>query len=167
MVEQRTAESDPDLAGAARQTDRELRQFLYGSTSRPEDSLERRVRHAVERAERHHPLEAGLTMSVNVLDDGCTASVEEQEAIAAAAGEAVANALQHAAATSITVFVETVDGGAVYASVRDDGRGFDPTIVSDRHGVSDSIIGRMHDVAGRAEIRSSPGGGTEVQLWTS
>jgi signal transduction histidine kinase len=167
MVEQRSAESDPELARAAHQTDRDLRQFLYGSTSRPADSLERRVRHAMERVERHHPLDTGVTLSVNVIEDGCSASVDEQEAIAAAAGEAVANALQHAAATSITVFVETTERGAVFASVRDDGRGFDPTATSDRRGVSDSIIARMRDVGGRAEIRSAPGAGTEVQLWTS
>jgi signal transduction histidine kinase len=49
MVEHRSAATDPDLARAARQTDRELRQFLFGSFSRAEDSLERRVRRAVER----------------------------------------------------------------------------------------------------------------------
>jgi signal transduction histidine kinase len=167
MVEKRSATADPELAGAARQTDRELRQFLYGSASLAADSLERRVRHAVERAERHHPLTAGLTLSVNVIDDGCRASADEQEAIAAATGEAVANALEHAGATSITVFVETTDDGSAYASIRDDGRGFDPSIVGDRHGVADSIVARMHDVGGRSEIRSRPGAGTEVQLWTS
>ena len=65
------------------------------------------------------------------------------------------------------MFVETTDDGAAYASIRDDGRGFDPSIVGDRHGVADSIVARMHDVGGRAEIRSAPGAGTEVQLWTS
>lgn len=167
MVEKRSLDSDPELAGAARQTDRELRQFLYGSSSLAADSLERRVRHAVERAERHHPLIAGLTLSVNVIDDGCRASADEQDAIASATGEAVANALEHAAATSITVFVETTDDGAVYASIRDDGCGFDPAGVRDRHGVADSIVARMRDVGGRAEIRSAQDGGTEVQLWTS
>jgi signal transduction histidine kinase len=165
MVEQRSAQSDPELAGAARQTDRELRQFLFGSAARPDDSLERRVRRAVERAERHHPLPAGVTLSVNVLDDGCRASIDEQDAIAAATGEAVANALQHAGAANITVFVETTEQGAVYASIRDDGCGFDPTVVGDRHGVTGSIVARMSDVGGRSEIRSTPQTGTEVQLW--
>jgi signal transduction histidine kinase len=175
MVEHRTAGSDPDLANAARVTDRELRQFLFGSSSLPGDSLERRVRRAVERAERHHPLPVGRALSVSVIDDGCRAPVEAQEAIAGATGEAVANALQHAGPTSVIVFVETLDDGSVYASVRDDGCGFDATTIGesssaslgDRHGVADSIVGRMRDVGGRSAIASAPGRGTEVQLWTT
>lgn len=167
MVEQRTADSDPALAAAALRTDRELRQFLYGSSTRAEDSLEQRVRRAVERAERHHPPPVGVTVTVNVIDDGCRASAARQDAIASAAGEAVANALEHAGATAITVYVETLDDGEVFASVRDDGRGFDPVAVGDRRGIVESIVGRMRDVGGRAEIVSTPDRGTEVRLWTA
>ena len=49
--------------------------------------------------------------------------------------------------------------------VRDRGVGFDPeAIPPDRHGVRDSIIGRMERHGGRATVRSAPGQGTEIEL---
>jgi signal transduction histidine kinase len=58
------------------------------------------------------------------------------------------------------VFVEPT---AVY--VRDRGRGFDPAAVApDRRGLSESIRGRMERVDGTANVTSSPGEGTEVEL---
>jgi signal transduction histidine kinase len=49
--------------------------------------------------------------------------------------------------------------------VRDRGAGFDPaTVAETRHGVRGSIIGRMRRHGGKAEIRSTPGDGTEVRL---
>jgi signal transduction histidine kinase len=54
---------------------------------------------------------------------------------------------------------------AVEVNVRDRGRGFDPTrIEADRHGVRESIVGRVEAVGGRAVVRSAPGEGTEVRL---
>ena len=49
--------------------------------------------------------------------------------------------------------------------VRDRGSGFDPqTIPADRQGVRSSILDRMTRHGGTAEVRSSPGSGTEVRL---
>jgi signal transduction histidine kinase len=49
--------------------------------------------------------------------------------------------------------------------VRDRGPGFDlEKVPEDRRGVRDSIVGRMDRNGGRAELRSEPGGGTEVEL---
>jgi signal transduction histidine kinase len=49
--------------------------------------------------------------------------------------------------------------------VRDRGRGFDPSeLRADRHGVRESIVGRMERHGGRALIRSSAETGTEVEL---
>ena len=49
--------------------------------------------------------------------------------------------------------------------VRDRGAGFDPDAVpADRRGVRESIVGRMQRHGGSAEVRSQPGGGTEVEL---
>ena len=49
--------------------------------------------------------------------------------------------------------------------VRDRGEGFDPeSIPEERRGVRESIVGRMQRHGGRAEIRSAPGTGTEVEL---
>ena len=58
-----------------------------------------------------------------------------------------------------------VRGSAVEVFVRDRGTGFDPDdIPADRQGVRNSIVDRMSRHGGTAEIRSTPGSGTEVRL---
>ena len=78
--------------------------------------------------------------------------------------EAVTNVGKHANASRVTVFAEHGDG-EVLVTVRDDGAGFDPTRATTGRGVSDSIVARMTDAGGRAEVVSAPGRGTEVRLW--
>ena len=49
--------------------------------------------------------------------------------------------------------------------VRDRGVGFDRfAVAADRHGISESIEGRMQRIGGSAAIVSAPGEGTEVEL---
>ena len=85
-------------------------------------------------------------------------------ALVRAGGEAIVNAAKHAGSGTVSVFVEVADG-AVRLFVRDRGVGYDPaTISEDRHGVRESIIGRMDRHGGTAAIRTAPGGGTEVLL---
>jgi signal transduction histidine kinase len=49
--------------------------------------------------------------------------------------------------------------------VRDRGAGFDPDRVAKRkHGLAESIRGRMARAGGTAEVTSTPGEGTEVEL---
>ena len=161
LVERRSADSDPDLALSARRADRELRRFLFGASALPADDLEGRVRHAVERSSRDHD----VTVTVNVIDGDCAVTVAGQEALAGAVGEAVTNAIKHATADAIVVYVETEDDGGVFASVRDDGCGFDPTRATTGRGLDGSIRGRMTTVGGGSEIVSAPGRGTEVRVW--
>ena len=85
-------------------------------------------------------------------------------ALVAAAREALVNAARHAQVQTVSLYAE-VEPEQVSVFVRDRGAGFDPDTVEDhRHGVRGSIIGRMRRHGGRAEIRSEPGGGTEVRL---
>ena len=57
----------------------------------------------------------------------------------------------------------------VVVTISDDGRGFDPERVPPgRHGVTGSIMTRMHDAGGTARINTAPGAGTTVTLsWTN
>ncbi len=162
LVEQRTVTDDPELALAARHADRDLRRFLFGASALPADDLEGRVRLAVERSSRHHD----VSVTVNVIDVGCAVGRDGQEAVAGAVGEAVTNAIRHAGATSIVVFVETDDDHEIFASVRDDGIGFDPATVRRGQGLDGSIVGRISAIGGRTEIVSAPGAGTEVRMWS-
>jgi signal transduction histidine kinase len=162
LVETRTADHDPQLALAARTADRDLRRFLFGAAALPADDLAGRIRHAIERSTRDHDVD----VTVNIVDLGCSAGRAAQEAVAGAVGEAVTNSIKHARATSIVVFAETDDDGEVFASVRDDGVGFDPSTVSRGQGLNGSITARMSGVGGRSELASTPGAGTEVRIWT-
>ncbi|HUS44185.1 MAG TPA: ATP-binding protein [Ilumatobacteraceae bacterium] len=167
LVERRTVDSDPALARTAREADRDLRRFLFGSTTRVDDTLEQRVRAAVERSARHHDAAATVPISVSVVDTAPPPPDAVADAVASAIGEAVANALEHAAPSRVVVFVETDDDGDVFASVRDDGSGFDPSERRTGHGVDESIVARMHSVGGRADVVSTPGAGTEVRVWST
>jgi signal transduction histidine kinase len=54
----------------------------------------------------------------------------------------------------------------VFASIRDDGVGFDVTQSHAGHGISESIVGRVESIGGRVAITSSQAG-TEVCIWSS
>jgi signal transduction histidine kinase len=76
----------------------------------------------------------------------------------------MANASKHSGAAEVYVFLDA-DTKHVALFVRDRGSGFDPDAVADdRRGIADSIRGRMERVGGTANIVSSPGEGTEVEL---
>ena len=98
---------------------------------------------------------------------------ETAQALIDAAAEALRNSLTHAADPEQGPVARTAtlrsDADGVTITVSDDGRGFDPEHAgTSRYGVSGSIIARMHDVAGRARIDSSPGAGTTVTLsWSA
>src|SRR5690606_10719294 len=91
------------------------------------------------------------------LDDGLAALVQ-------AAREAIVNAAKHAGVDEVSVYAE-VEPTSVTVFVRDRGAGFDPDAVpADRHGLSDSIRGRMERAGGTCRLRTAPGEGTEIQL---
>nr|WP_223198569.1 PspC domain-containing protein [Solihabitans fulvus] len=81
-----------------------------------------------------------------------------------AAREAIVNAAKHAGVAEVSVYAE-VESDRVTIFVRDRGKGFDPdTVPEDRHGLADSIQGRMGRHGGEVRLRTAPGEGTEVQL---
>ncbi len=88
--------------------------------------------------------------------------------LAAAVGAALDNVARHAPGAPAWVLVED-EGDAVVVTVRDDGPGVAPGRLeeaagSGRLGVSQSIVGRVRDLGGRAAVVSAPGRGTEVEL---
>jgi signal transduction histidine kinase len=88
------------------------------------------------------------------------------DALVSAMLQALTNSVRHAgSATTRTVTADPTRDGGVRIRVRDDGRGFDPGDVEpDQLGVRVSILERLRQVGGDAEIRSSPGDGTTVVL---
>jgi signal transduction histidine kinase len=89
---------------------------------------------------------------------------EQLAPLVAATREAATNAAKHAGSSLVDIYAEA-GPEQVEVFVRDRGAGFDPdAIPADRQGVRNSILDRMARHGGTAEIRSTPGSGTEVRL---
>ncbi len=148
------------ISTLARSQERELREWLSGksgneSSHRLADSLKAA---AAEVEELHQvPIDA-VTVGDRPLD-------ERSVAVVAASREAMTNAARHAGDEGAIRLYAEITPEQVQVFIRDRGTGFDPDAVPlDRHGLRDSIIGRMERNGGRAEIRSGPGEGTEIEL---
>jgi len=158
---QKRADDPREVASLARRQERELRDWLAGGgrSDNGERSLASELRSAAEAIEDDHRV---AIESIVVGDCGLDTRAD---AVLGAAREALLNAARHSGDSGpIRVYAEIDDAG-IALFVRDRGSGFDPgTVPSDRRGVRESIVGRMERAGGRADIRSSPGGGTEVAI---
>jgi len=109
-------------------------------------------------------LAAPFTVSIARLGPRAIPSVAG-EAIRAAAVQAAVNSVNHAGANARRSLRITDRDDALHVEVVDNGIGFDPTrIPRERLGVRVSIIERLANAGGRAEIHSSPGNGTTIRL---
>lgn len=157
---------DGDLVALARDQERDLREFLFGTgTAVGGGELGAVLREVAARCQRRD----GLPVTVVVAED-MTLPGAVGQALAGAVGEAVTNAAKHGTPTRVTVYAEpTDDGGAgtswVFCSVKDDGAGFDPASVTAGVGLTHSIGDRIAEVGGRVEIAGNPGHGAEIRLW--
>jgi len=157
---QKRADDPREVAALARRQERELRAWLSGDGRRPpEESFAAALRRLAEQVEDDH------RVAIEVVVVGDCGLDDRAQAVLGAAGEAILNAAKHATDSApIRVYAE-VEDTAIAAYVRDRGPGFEPASVpADRRGVRESILGRMERAGGRADVRSSPGGGTEVSL---
>ncbi|WP_048876786.1 PspC domain-containing protein [Saccharomonospora saliphila] len=164
---QRQAAEPREVARLARGQERQLRQWLYGpagygtpkqADQRAPGSLSESVAAACGEVEDTFAISVQQVVVGDAeLDDALTALVQ-------AAREAIVNAAKHAGVGEVSVYAE-VEPLTVTVFVRDRGGGFDPDAVpDDRHGLADSIRGRMERNGGRCRLRTAPGEGTEVQL---
>jgi len=151
-----SAEDPARVRAIALTEERELRAWLYTGHAQAADSLDAAVTEAVVGVESRY----GVPISVVVVGDMRPGPGEL--ALVAALAEACQNAVRHGA-PPVSVYVE-VRPRAIEAFVKDNGEGFDPaTIAADRHGVRDSIVGRMHRAGGSATVRRLARG-TEIAL---
>ena len=142
----------------ARAQERDLRNWLYSNDESAAVGLRQALGTMATAVEEKH------NVPVEVVVVGDMPLNDRSSALVAAAGEATTNAAKHAGTSKVSVFAEVRDDEAEIF-ITDLGEGFDPnTIEDDRHGIVDSIIGRMKRQGGEAEINSEPGEGTEVRL---
>ncbi len=85
------------------------------------------------------------------------------QALIEAAAEAMANAARHSGSSTIDLYAAVGPDG-VQINVRDRGRGFEPETIGSG-GVAHSIVGRVTEVGGTAEIKTAPDRGTDVSLF--
>lgn len=102
-----------------------------------------------------------VTSNVNV-GDAIVVEPDVEQAIFRTAAEAVANAVRHASATTVTVRL-SVDGEAARLEVTDDGTGFDTSSNRDGHHGITGMKERAGLVGGDLDIESSRAG-TVVSL---
>jgi len=154
---QRRSTDPGEVARLARAQERDLRSWLYAGDHVDPSTLAARVAEAAAQIEDTH---SALVEVVQVGDRDVDARVA---ALLGALREALMNAARHAGGP-VRVYVECGPRG-VEAFVRDRGPGFDLAgVPADRHGVRESILARMERAGGSAELRSTPGEGTEVRL---
>jgi signal transduction histidine kinase len=155
---QRNADDPRRTASLARQQEHELRAWLFGVASDESASLAGAMQAMARDVEQRHDVRVELVMVGDApLDDDAAALV-------AATREACVNAAKHSGERSVSVYAE-VGTTAMEAFVRDRGKGFDRSApVIDRHGIAQSIEGRMERVGGTALIDTAPGQGTEVHV---
>ena len=163
LVERRAG--DEALARLARDQERELREFLFGSPAALGTVVVEDLGAALRAASARFERAFGGRVDVIVAEDVPALRPELVGAVAGAVGEALTNAGKHGDASRVTVYAEPTDDGGLFCSVKDDGAGYDTAAVPDGVGLSRSIRGRMTEVGGRAEVASAPGFGTDVRLW--
>jgi signal transduction histidine kinase/phage shock protein PspC (stress-responsive transcriptional regulator) len=167
---QKQADAPREVRRLARRQERELRTWLYDEKGHGRTSAE-----VQSTDEEPTTLASALAAAAAEVEDTYAVSVQSVvvgdcpldgplTAVVQAAREAMVNAAKHAGVGEVSLYVE-VEPDVVHVFVRDRGAGFDPDSVStDRHGLANSIQGRMERNGGTVRLRTAPGEGTEVQL---
>jgi signal transduction histidine kinase len=166
---QKQSEAPREVLRLARGQERQLRGWLYGpagygrkSDGTPDGADAMTFAEAVAQA--CGEVEDQFAIQVQQVVVGDCALDERLTGVVFAAREAVVNAAKHAEVSEVSVYAE-VEPELVTIFVRDRGKGFDErTVPADRHGLADSIRGRMERNGGELRLRTAPGEGTEVQL---
>jgi signal transduction histidine kinase/phage shock protein PspC (stress-responsive transcriptional regulator) len=160
---QKNAGDSAAVAQLARSQERDLRSWLYAGERADETTVASALRRMAAEVEDAH----GVT--VDVVTVGDRELTEDLRPIVSAAREAVTNAAKHAGVPQVDVYAEIADQ-QTEVFVRDRGTGFDTSVAASaerpghRFGIRHSIIDRMARHGGSADIRSTPGEGTEVRL---
>lgn len=154
-----TAEFIARLGGLAHQALRQMRLLVY--ELRPavldQEGLIGALRHRLESVEKR----AGIT--TNLITRGeRPVPAQWQGEMYRIAHEALNNALKYAAATAVTVRVDTL-GDNIVLEILDDGSGFYPDASHPGHGLP-MMRERCAQLGGDLTILSTPGSGTTVRL---
>ena len=156
---QKQADDPEEVARLARGQERELRAWLFNDTVSNHTTVFAALQKAAGEVEDTYGV---VIKPVTVGED--IPFDQRTEAIVLAAREAMVNAAKHAGVDTIDVYAEHL-AGRLEVFVRDRGKGFDPdAIPADRHGLRDSIVGRVERVGGEVGVVASISNGSEIEL---
>lgn len=141
----------------ARVQERDLRRTINEYQSPHRDSFRARLLDARASVEDRYRVEIEQVIRED------TEMTPELRALIEAAAEAMANAARHSGSSTIDLYAEVRPDG-VQINVRDRGRGFDSRTIGSG-GMAHSIIGRVTEAGGIADIKTGPNRGTDVSLF--
>jgi signal transduction histidine kinase len=134
-----------------------LRAYIFQlRTTRGRRQLDERLQELVSRMGSAYPTAVALEIG----SPGLGNELLEDEVVKFVT-EALSNALRHSGGTHIEVIVE-VDEEWCKVMVRDDGSGFDPSVLTRGMGLA-NLSARAATLGGSVEIASAPGSGTTVE----
>jgi len=116
------------------------------------------LRAVLEELAEHSPLMVRVEVSGKLVLPAPVAA-----AIVGAVGEALRNVQRHAGVSDAVIEARSSAGG-VHLRVTDNGRGFDPALITGPLGYRSSILDRVADVGGTATVTSALGSGTTVTI---
>ena len=156
-IDQHLAEVDT----IARQSLKDMRLLLYElrPSALQEEGLVGALRRRLEAVEKRLGIEARV-----VTDTLRQLPAPVEEGLYHIAQEALNNALKHAEATAVSVYIRT-EGEHIILEVSDNGLGFTPDEVSDQGGMGmKSMRQRAEKLGGICTVLAQPGQGTRVQV---
>jgi signal transduction histidine kinase len=158
---QRRADDPREVVRLARMQERELRRWLLEGERADEGDDDGALGVALDELAAGVETEHGVPVEVVRVRDCPAAGMQP---LLLAAREAMVNAVRHSGASRVAVYLE-VEAQRVSIFVRDRGHGFDPAgVAADRRGISGSIVDRLQRAGGSAEVRTTLGEGTEVEM---
>jgi signal transduction histidine kinase len=141
----------------ARVQERDLRRTINEYQSPHRDSFRARLLDARASVEDRYRVEIEQVIRED------TEMTPELSSLIEAAAEAMANAARHSGSSTIDLYAEVRHDG-VQINVRDRGRGFDSERIGSG-GMAHSIVGRVTEAGGTADIKTGPNRGTDVSLF--
>lgn len=148
------------LKANAREGLRDIRRFIFNL--RPPSLSDSGLVATVQRFIDEFREQYGLDVQVNVIEPGRLAP-DAELAVFRIVQESLRNVQKHAQAAHVVVDISRQPDGSVLLTIKDDGKGFDPTIGTTGAGVV-SMRERAELVGGKLNVNSRPGYGTELTL---
>jgi signal transduction histidine kinase len=106
--------------------------------------------------------QAGLSASTHVMGDIRTLPTAVEVVLLRATQEALTNVRRHADAHEVQVLLSYTPA-TVLLEIRDDGRGFDPSVSRTGYGLT-GMQARIKQIGGNFSVTSGPGTGTSIRV---